>query len=132
MSKHGVFLVLFSFIQITIFLYSNSSWTNTEICRISIFSANAGKYVQDKLHRWTLFMKWSNTKLSAHYRIVCLYSINICDDIFVSYEFWNMFKPKAVKVGYTIIIVITIIIIIIIIIILLLTYKTIQLGPIDP
>ena len=44
----------------------------------------------------------SNTKVFTHYRIVYLYSINICFIIFVSYElfnlFWNMFNSKAVKV----------------------------------
>ena len=54
-----------------------------------------------------LFNK-SNTKISTHYQILCLYPINICDDIFVSYEFfysiWNMFNSKIIKMGYNIII----------------------------
>ena len=44
----------------------------------------------------------------AHYRIVCLYSINVCYDIFVSYGFFsffkNIFNSEAVKIGYIIII----------------------------
>ena len=42
-------------------------------------------------------------KVSTHYRIVSLYSLNICQDVFVSYElldfFCNMFNSKAVKLG---------------------------------
>lgn len=38
--------------------------------------------------------------------MVCLYPINICHDILVSFEFfcffWNVFKSKAVKIGYNI------------------------------
>ena len=45
---------------------------------------------------------------NTHLRIVCLYFINICYDIFVSCDafnfFWNTFHPKAVKVVYIVII----------------------------
>ena len=38
--------------------------------------------------------------------MVCLYSIKICYDIFVSYDFfnffWNMFNSKAIKIYYII------------------------------
>ena len=46
----------------------------------------------------------SNTKVSTNYWIINLYSINICYNIFISYElfnfFWNMFNSKAIKVCY--------------------------------
>ena len=46
-------------------------------------------------------MNKSNAKVSAHYRIEFLYSINICYDVFVSYElfnfFCNMFYSKTIK-----------------------------------
>ena len=36
--------------------------------------------------------------------MACLCSINICYDVFVSYEFfeffWNMFNSKAIKIYY--------------------------------
>ena len=43
----------------------------------------------------------SNAKLSTHYWIICLCSINICCDIFTSCEFlnffWNEFSSKTIK-----------------------------------
>ena len=40
--------------------------------------------------------------------MICLYSINICSNIFIPYEifyfFWNMLNPKTIKVCYIIII----------------------------
>ena len=32
-----------------------------------------------------------NRKVSTHYQIVCLYSVNICYDIFVSNDFFDFF-----------------------------------------
>ena len=41
------------------------------------------------------------TKVSTHYRVVCLYSINICCDIFVPSEFFiffrNIFDSEAIN-----------------------------------
>ena len=52
---------------------------------------------------YTYFINKSNTKVSAHYLIIYLYSKNICY-IFVFYEFlkffWNMFNSKTIKVCY--------------------------------
>ena len=46
----------------------------------------------------------SIAKASAHYWIICLYSINICYDILVTDKlfdfFWNIFNFKAIKVCY--------------------------------
>ena len=46
----------------------------------------------------------SNSNVLSHYRFVCLYSINICYYIFVSYEFfnflWNIFNSKTIKIYY--------------------------------
>ena len=46
----------------------------------------------------------SNTTVSTHYQIVCLYFINICYNIFLSYEFFNFFwhilNSKATKIYY--------------------------------
>ena len=46
----------------------------------------------------------SNTEVSTHYRIIFLYSVNICYNIFVSYEFfnffWNMFNSETIKIYY--------------------------------
>ena len=43
------------------------------------------------------FLHKINTKVSTHDRIVCLYSINICYFIFVSYEFVNFYLIEYVQ-----------------------------------
>ena len=48
-----------------------------------------------------------NTKISAHYCIICLYSKNICFYVFIVNKcfnlFWNMFYTKTIKISNIII-----------------------------
>ena len=64
---------------------------------------------QEKINLYTLLnfylsISKSNTKVSAHYWIIWLYTINICCNTFISkefsYFFWNMFDSKAIKACY--------------------------------
>ena len=44
----------------------------------------------------------SNTKITPHYRIICLYTINVCFYVSITNKFFNffryMFNTKAIKV----------------------------------
>ena len=59
--------------------------------------------VQDTLKRFNLLTgnNKSNTKVSAHYWIECMYSINIYNNIFSVYDFfdffWNVFNSRAIN-----------------------------------
>ena len=55
-------------------------------------------------------IKKSNTKISAHYQIMCLYSENIWFNVFIADKcfnfFWNKFYTKRIKISNIIIIII--------------------------
>ena len=60
---------------------------------------------------WKHFTFWhkinqSNANVSTHYWLICLYSTNICYDIFAASEIfnfiWNIFNSKALKACYII------------------------------
>ena len=61
----------------------------------TLIRRNKFVYSNKPLHK----INKSNAKISTHYRIACLYSINICYYIFISYEFlfffWNRLNSKA-------------------------------------
>ena len=69
---------------------------------LSFFSKSLGEY---KLASFQHKTEKSSTKVYIHYWIVCLFSKNICYNIFISHDFfnfcWNMFNSKAIKIGYT-------------------------------
>ena len=56
---------------------------------------------------WKHKINKSNTKISKHYWIICLYSKNICFYFFITVEcsdlFWNIFYSKIIKISNIII-----------------------------
>ena len=69
-----------------------------------LYSFWENKFVYSSKLLWNHEINNPNTKVFTHFWIKCLYSINICYNIFVSNEFsnffWNMFNSKTIKVCY--------------------------------
>ena len=96
MMQYNFFILSFLVIENILVLFYHSFHIGWEKIKF-INKENKDLTIKRFSHKINKF----NTKISTHYRIVCLYSINISDDIFVSYEFfiffWNMFNSKPVK-----------------------------------
>ena len=75
---------------------------------MSLFSYSLGEnnLLLEQIFTFSHEINTPNTKLTTHYWIICLYSINICHNVFLVYGwfyfFWNALNSKAIKIVFII------------------------------